>query len=86
MTAATALPIVITPGLTLGAVRADRRHVRRLGDRRDRASHAHRPCHGVHAMSEPVIEAVDIVKDLGSGAGAGARAQGRRAWRSTAAS
>jgi putative ABC transport system ATP-binding protein len=40
-----------------------------LGDRDDRAGHAHRSCNGVCAMTEPVIEAVDVVKFLGKGAG-----------------
>ena len=78
MTASTALPIVITPGLTDRAVPADRRHVRRFGDRRHREGDAHRSGHGVHAMSEFVMEAVDVEQGAGRGAGAGARAQGRQ--------
>ena len=77
MTAETALPIVMTPGADRGTVRADRRDVRGVGDRRDRASDAHRSRHGIHAMTEAVIEAIDVVKFLGSGAGSGPGAQGR---------
>ena len=69
LTAGTALPIVITPGLMAGLFAADRRHVHRVGDRGDHSGHPHRSRHGVHAMSEPVIEAVNVTKDLGSGAG-----------------
>ncbi len=51
-----------------GAVPADGPHVRGIGDRRHRAGHAHRSCDGVHAMNDPVVEAVDVVKFLGKGA------------------
>ena len=78
MTAASALPIVITPGLTVGAVRADRRDVRRLGDRRHHEGDPHRSRHGVHAMSGLVMEATGVVKDLGVGRRANPRAQGRQ--------
>jgi putative ABC transport system ATP-binding protein len=36
--------------------------------RRDGAGHAHRPCDGIHAMIDTVVEAVDVVKLLGKGA------------------
>ena len=49
------------------AVPADRRDVRRLGDRRDHEGDPHRSRHGVHAMSELVMEATGVVKDLGVG-------------------
>src|SRR5262249_3754842 len=41
---------------------------RHLGGRRDRSGDAHRSCDGVHAMTEPVVEAIDVVKWLGKGA------------------
>src|SRR4029453_12597802 len=50
-------------------VRGNGRHVRGIGDRGDRAGHAYRSCNGIHPMTEPVIEAVDVVKFLGKGAG-----------------
>ncbi len=49
------------------AVRADRRDVHHLGHRCDHEGDAHRPRTGVHAMSEVVMEAVNVVKVLGSG-------------------
>ena len=68
LTAATALPIVITPGLIVGlflltVVMCVGSAIAAIvqGD-------AHRSGHGVHAMTEFVIEAVDIAKVLGSGA------------------
>src|SRR5262249_43281926 len=57
------------PRIDLAPVPADRRHVRHLGDRGHRASHPHRSRRGIHAMSAPVMEAVDVVKVLGHGAG-----------------
>ena len=51
------------------AVPADPRHVHRVFDRGDRSGHPHRTRHGVHAMTEPLLEAVNLTKDLGSGAG-----------------
>ena len=50
------------------AVCADPRHVYRVVDRGDRSGHPHRTRHGVHAMSEPILEAANVTKDLGSGA------------------
>src|SRR5262249_41726289 len=46
----------------------DRADVRDLGLRGDRQGDAHRPRHGVRAMSAPVIEANGVVKALGAGA------------------
>jgi putative ABC transport system ATP-binding protein len=43
--------------------------VRLVGGFGDRAGHAHRSGDGVHAMTGPVIEAADVVKVLGEGAG-----------------
>ena len=78
MTASGALPIVITPGADRRAVPAHRRDVRRLGDRRHHEGDAHRSRHGVHAMSELVMEATDVAKVLGDGRRADPRAEGRR--------
>ena len=66
-TAASALPIVITPELGVGPVSADRRDVRRLGDRRDHEGDADRSGTGVYAMSGVVMEAVNVAKVLGTG-------------------
>ena len=57
ITAEGALPVVITPGLMAGDLRAHRGDVRRLGARRHPARRAHRSRHGVHAMNDPVIRA-----------------------------
>src|SRR5262249_29569771 len=43
--------------------------VRGLGDRRHYPRHAQGCCSGVHPMSDPVVEATDVVKFLGPGAG-----------------
>src|SRR5262249_1155537 len=47
----------------------DDNHVRLVGDLGHCPDHTHRSGDGIHAMSEPVIEAVDVVKFLGHGAG-----------------
>src|SRR5205823_7419897 len=47
----------------------DRGHVRGVGHCRHRAGDAHRPGDGIHEMSEAVLEALDVVKFLGHGAG-----------------
>src|SRR6185312_1261229 len=52
-----------------GPVRIDRPHVRRIGHFRHRASDAHRARARVQAMTGPVVEAIDVVRTLGVGAG-----------------
>ena len=78
MTADTALPIVMTPELTVGlfvltVVMCVASAIAAIvqGD-------AHRSRHGIHAMTEAVLEAVDVVKVLGTGAGEVQSAQGRQ--------
>src|SRR4029078_4638267 len=51
------------------AVRADPRDVHRVVDWGDHPGHPHRASNGVHAMCETMLEAVNVTKDLGSGAG-----------------
>src|SRR5262249_40600329 len=52
-------------------VRADSRHVHYFRHRSNRASDADRSGHGLYPMNDnaPVIEAVDVAKTLGHGAG-----------------
>src|SRR5262249_56339236 len=52
-----------------GPVPSDGGDVRGLGDRRHRPHHAHGSSSGVHPMTDPVVEASDVVKFLGRGAG-----------------
>ena len=68
-TADTALPVVMTPALIVGLFVLTVVMCVALGDRRHRAGDAHRSRDGLHAMTAPVIEAIDVVKFLGDGAG-----------------
>jgi len=57
------------PGAPRRPVRAHRRHVRAVGDRGHRSGDADRSRDGLHAMTEAILDAADVVKFLGRGAG-----------------
>ena len=64
------LPLVMTPRFGILAFRTDAIHVRDLGAFGHRQGHEDRSGHGVFEMSTvPVMQAKNIVKELGSGAG-----------------
>ena len=65
VTADTALPVVMTPTMTAVLLLLTVADVHRVGDRRHHEGDAHRSRDGVHAMTDAVIEAVDVVKFLG---------------------
>jgi hypothetical protein len=67
LTAGTALPIVITTELMAGLFLLTSSCASGLRSRRSFRSPASNR-HGVHAMTEPLLEAVNLTKDLGSGA------------------
>ncbi len=70
----TPLPLVMTPGLAGGAVRAHGVHVGDLRHIGDHQGHQDRPSNGIQQMTTAVLEAENVVKELGKGAG--------RSWRS----